>query len=162
MKKVYFIIFLITLFVSCKKHQSNLHLPKNEKQLIVLDSSHLFSFDEKNNLAIKIINYEKKSTNQIAILTIDSLPKGISLLKYASDVANFWGVGQKDKDNGLLIAISKFDRDIAISTGYGTERIITDSMCQRIIDYTIIPQFKTKNYYKGINNALDSIIYKWN
>jgi len=68
---------------------------------------------------------------------------------------------KKKKNNGLLIALSKNNRELCISTGIGTRKIITDSICQNIVDFTIIPEFKNKNYYQGINNALETIIYKW-
>lgn len=48
-----------------------------------------------------------------------------------------------------------------IATGKSTEKTITDSMCENIINNTIIPKFKDKTYYEGIENAIDSIIKKW-
>lgn len=127
----------------------------------VVDLGDFFSDEEEKFLTDKIIAHDINSTNQIAILTIDFLPEGIEIIDFGSEVGNAWGVGQADKDNGLLIVLSKSDRELAISTGYGTEKILTDSICQGIIDYTIIPKFKNNEYYIGIDNALDTIIKKW-
>ena len=50
---------------------------------------------------------------------------------------------------------------MAISTGIGTAQTISDNACKAVIDSIMIPQFKIKNYYKGVDKALDSLIYLW-
>ncbi|WP_179349517.1 TPM domain-containing protein [Winogradskyella pacifica] len=70
-------------------------------------------------------------------------------------------MAQKKKNNGLLITISNHDRKVAISTAIGTEQTISDYECNVIIDSIIIPQFRTNNYYKGVDKALDSLILLW-
>ncbi len=70
-------------------------------------------------------------------------------------------LAQKKKNNGLLITISNHDRKVAISTAIGTEQTISDYECNVIIDSIIIPQFRTNNYYKGVDKALDSLILLW-
>lgn len=156
-----FITYLVLLFTfsSCKTNtNSNSEL---NQAVVVQDYALVFSQNEKELLSSKIIKYEASSTNEICIYTIDSLPKNTKAIFHATNIANNLGVGKKEKDNGLLILISKYDRQLAIATGYGTEKIITDVVCQSIIDETIIPKFKETEYFIGINNALDSIIGKW-
>lgn len=136
-------------------------LPLNHKQLVVYDLSSVFDSIEISILNKKIIDFEKTSTNQIAILTVDSISPYNNIHKYSNDVANYWGVGQKEKNNGLLIVLCNPCREVSISTGYGTEKIITDSICQKLIDSTLIPSFKRSDYFNGINNTLDSLIIKW-
>ncbi len=159
MKVTLYLFIVSVVLVSCKEHSDG--IPKNEAHKRVLDHGDFFSTEEEKLLSDKIIAYDIASTNQIAILTIDTLPDGIEILDYGAEVGSKWGVGQKEKDNGLLIVLSKSDREVAISTGYGTEKILTDSICQNIIDGTIIPKFKNNEFYIGIDNALDSIIKKW-
>lgn len=154
--QTYLLLFLITF--SCK---NNTDVPLKTNQAVVQDYTSLFSNTEKSALAQKIIDYESSSTNEICIYTIDSLPKNTKSLYYATEIANKLGVGKKEKDNGLLILISKYDRQINMATGYSTEKIITDRICKSIIDSTIVPKFKDKEYYHGVNNALDSIIKFW-
>ena len=76
-------------------------------------------------------------------------------------MGNYWGVGQKDIDNGLLIVFSKPLRKVAISTGYGTEKVLTDSICKQIIESVMIPNFKNGDYFKGIDNGVDTLIEAW-
>ncbi len=154
------------LFLNCKETKTDAetipsYIPENKSQKRVVDLAHLFSNAESNSLAYKIIQYETQTTNQIAILTIDSLPKNTNIQKFGTEVGNSWGIGTKEKDNGLIITISKFDKAVAISTGIGTEQTISEYDCEVIIDRIIIPQFKTSNYYKGVDKAIDSLILLW-
>lgn len=146
------------MLISCKQNN-----PKTIVAIdVVQDYSQLFSAEEKQTLSEKIINYEKKTTNQICVYTIDSLPQNTNSLYYATNLAMELGVGTKDKNNGLLLLISKYDRKIAIATGTETEKTITDLIANEIITTTIVPKFKENLYFKGVSNSLDSIIKKWN
>jgi uncharacterized protein len=159
MKKLsLFLCFWIIIFASCKTNTNN---SSTFNEAVVQDYAQIFSDSEKEALTQKIINYELVSTNEICIYTIDSLPKNTKALYHAIKIGEELGVGKKEKDNGLLILISKYDRQIAIATGNGTEKIITDYVNKIIIDSTIVPEFKKGQYFYGIDKALDSIIRKW-
>jgi uncharacterized protein len=71
---------------------------------------------------------------------------------------NHWGVGQKEKNNGVLLAIFIKDRKLRIEVGYGLEETLTNTVCKRIIDADIIPDFKKGDFYNGIKKGLQSII----
>ena len=90
----------------------------------------VFTVSEKQHLTNKIITYEVQTTNEIAILTVDSISPYQEPLKYATDVANFWQIGKKKPNNGLLLLFSMTDRKMAIATSNGTEKILTDEICQ--------------------------------
>src|SRR5690606_28759006 len=68
-----------------------------------------------------------------------------------------WEIGQKGKDNGILVLLAKDDRKVAISTGYGTEHLLTDALSKRIIENIIIPEFKKGSYYNGLDRGTDVI-----
>lgn len=76
-------------------------------------------------------------------------------------LANHGGVGQKDKDNGIIILVKPKQMlskgEVFIATGYGVEECLTDSLCKRIIERIMIPQLKNGNYYKAISNAIVEI-----
>ncbi|AEH01444.1 YgcG family protein [Lacinutrix sp. 5H-3-7-4] len=154
-----FILFLCFIFtISCKQDVSNLE--KNEN--FIQDYTNLFSTTEAKFLLEKIKNHQFKTSNQICIYTIDSLPKNVTALNHATLLATQLGVGLKEKNNGLLLLISRYDRAIAIATGIGTEKQITDTVAYTIIENTIVPNFKNQEFYKGVSIALDSIFVKWN
>ncbi len=160
MKKVISIsILFVLVFISCKTKTND--AVKTHNQSVVQDLASMFSPNEKDSLTSKIIDYEASSSNEICVYTLDSLPQNTTAIYYATQIANTLGVGKKDKNNGLLILISKYDRELAISTGYATEKVLTDYKCKVIIDSIIVPKFKNDEFYNGINNALDEIILQW-
>ena len=129
--------------MGCSSQNTNPAIPENPKSIIVSDYENILSPVEEQALSLRIQYFEDETTNQIVIVTIDSIPKQYdNSLDYATAIANYLGVGQKDKDNGLLILVSRSQREVGIATGYGTEKVLTDSICQLIIDDYLIPNFK--------------------
>lgn len=132
--------------------------PKQQKPpRLVNDFAGFLTPTEVANLEEKLLNYEKTSSTQITIVTITSLGP-YEVAQYATGLAHEWGVGQKGKDNGVLILASKNDRKINISVGYGLEGALTDIMCGRIIRNEITPEFKRGRFYSGFDKAADAII----
>ena len=96
---------------------------------------------------------EKESTVEIAVVTIESL-EGESMEMYAVTLFEKWGIGKKDNDNGLLILVSKEEREAKFEVGYGLEGTITDSMKVNIGDRIIVPNFRNGDYGKGIYESM--------
>ncbi len=127
-----------------------------QKAHSVYDYAGLLSDYKRRLLETKISKYYDSTSTQIVIATISEVNDDISL--YATEWAHKWGIGQKDKGNGVFILVSKNDRKITIRTGYGVEHLLTDALSRRIIENDIIPYFRQGNYYQGFNRAVDSII----
>ena len=72
-------------------------------------------------------------------------------------MATKWAIGQKGKDNGILILVAKDDRQISIEVGTGLEGNVTDYSCKHIRDELMVPAFKQSNYYKGLDDAVDRL-----
>ncbi|MUU79889.1 TPM domain-containing protein [Winogradskyella endarachnes] len=134
-------------------------LPKLKRE--VNDYEFIFTPEQLEKLTLIIREFEKETTNQIAVVSIDSIGKYTDFDQFAIDLSNYNGVGLKEKDNGLTIVFSKNLRKIRISTGYGTEKILTDEICKKVIDETIIPEFKNGEYYNGIEKGITELIAKW-
>lgn len=110
----------------------------------------------------KLENFKELTTNQIAIVTLDAVEiTEENFDKYALDLSNNWGVGTKEKNNGLTIVLSPKLRKIRINTGLGVEHILTDTICKKIIEEVIIPDFRKGNYYEGLDKATDELIKLW-
>ena len=124
---------------------------------IVTDSAGIFSEDEVQKLRKKLSDFEIETSNQVVVLTIKSL-SGESIESYALETFNQNKLGQKDKDNGVLILFAKEDRKVRIEVGYGLEGVLTDILSGRIIQDRMIPEFKSGNYFTGIENGTDDII----
>ncbi len=124
---------------------------------MVTDSAGIFKPDELVELRKKLTDFEKKTSNQIVVVTINGL--GFETIEgYANGLFNENGIGQKGKDNGLLLLFSKMDRQVRIEVGYGLEPYITDAVASRIIRNTMIPYFKDENYFEGISNGTSQLI----
>ncbi|PKH52908.1 hypothetical protein CXF68_20360 [Tenacibaculum sp. Bg11-29] len=127
----------------------------------VNDFENIFTNDERIKLDKTIGAYQIESTNEIAIVTISSIEPYENIKKYATELSNEWGIGKAEKNNGLLILFSQSLGKIQISTGTGTEKILTDEICKKVIDQIIIPEFKKGDFHSGIKKGLEELIIKW-
>lgn len=127
-----------------------------KKQKAVYDYVNLLSSNEKNKLENKLIRYADSTSTQIVIAIISST-EGENIAYLAANWGEKWGIGQAEEDNGVLILVAKNDRKLTISTGRGTEGLLTDFVSKRIIDNVITPQFKKGNYFAGLNNGTSVI-----
>lgn len=123
---------------------------------LVNDFSNTLSKDEVNRLEGKLLAYNDSTSTQVTIVMIRSVgPYDIS--DYAFQLGDKWGIGQKDRDNGLLILAAMEDRKVFIATGYGLEGAIPDVLAKRIVDQLIVPNFRMGNYYEGLDKATDMV-----
>lgn len=130
--------------------------PKPDSQTSVYDYAKLLNANEKSALEDKLIKYSDSTTTQIVVITIEELKNediGLLTPKWLTE----WGIGQAKEDNGILILLSKNDRKIWISPGYGVEDRLIASINGEIIDNIIIPEFKAGSYYNGLDKGSDAI-----
>jgi len=123
----------------------------------VNDYAAIFTADQEALLESKLIEFEAKNSTEISVVTIKSLEGG-EINDFATRLFEKWGIGKKDKDNGVLFLIAIEDRDVRIEVGYGLESQLNDSKVGRILDTSVIPHFKTGNYAQGMIDGTDAII----
>lgn len=129
----------------------------------VTDYEKLYSKNEIKILNDLINEFEKETSVEIAIVTLDSLRATSDNFDDLSlRIAQKWAIGKSGKDNGILIAISKHYRKIRIQNGNGIEKIISDDETKFIIDTYFIPEFKNENYYSGTLNGMLELMKKLN
>lgn len=124
---------------------------------LVNDFAGILSNNNLQNLEDKLVAYDDSTSTQISIVTVKSIDD-YSIEDFSVRLGRKWGVGQKDKNNGILIVVAKEERKVDIEIGYGLEEHITDYDSKHIIDELIIPAFKQSNYYEGLDAATDRII----
>jgi len=122
----------------------------------VTDNAGLLTNDQKNKLEEELKNLDTQTTNQIVILTINNLD-GDTIENFSIEVAEKNKIGTNEKDNGVLLLISKEDRKVRIEVGSGLEEFLTDAKSSYIIRHYITPEFKNNKYYEGINNGIEEI-----
>ncbi len=157
-KAVFKRILLAIILISNVVGYAQLDIPKlPSKATAVYDKAHLLNALEAQALEKKLIQYADSTSTQIVVVTINTL-NGENIALYATEWAHKWGIGQKDKDNGILLLVAKKDRKVTIRTGYGVEHLLTDALSSRIIRKIITPAFKRGKFYKGIDEATSAII----
>jgi uncharacterized protein len=126
-------------------------------QTSVYDYAKVLSDVEKKTLEEKLIRYSDTTTTQIVIITIEDL-KGENIGLLAPRWGQEWGIGgSQDKDNGVVILLSKNDRRIHISLGYGVEDKLTAGITGELVRNVILPEFKSGSYYRGLDKGTDAI-----
>lgn len=123
----------------------------------VIDKAQILSQNEEKNLSSILEEHEKESSNQIVIVTINSLD-GYDIADYGYQLGRYWGIGQKDKNNGVLLIVSMTEKKIRIEVGYGLEGVLSDKTAHEIINYIIKPKFKQGDFYNGIYSGTNTII----
>jgi uncharacterized protein len=123
----------------------------------VVDDAQILSPDARTRLAAVLKAHEQATSNQIVVLTVPTIqPEGIE--DYAVDVFNNWKLGQKGRNNGVLVVVVPQDRRMRIEVGYGLEPMLTDAMAGAIIRDVMTPAFKRADYDAGIQNGVAAII----
>src|SRR5690606_11230273 len=149
-------IFLF-LLVCCTFAFAQFTIPEKPKeQTSVYDYINLLSPSQKTDLEQKLIRYSDSTSTQIVITIIKST-QGENINYLGAQWGQKWGIGQKGKDNGVLVILAKDDRRVAINTGYGVEGSLADAIYRRIIETVIIPEFKKGDYYAGLYQGCDTI-----
>lgn len=124
---------------------------------IVTDYTNTLSTQERQFLEQKLVAFNDSTSSQVAIVIMGSVGN-YDISEYAVQLYNKWGIGQQEKNNGVLILVAKEDRNVFITTGYGMEGVLPDALCKRIVNNDILPNFKAGNYYEGIDAAVNSIV----
>ncbi len=123
----------------------------------VVDNAEILSVDTRRRLTEVLRQHEKKSGNQIAVLTVPTI-HGESIEEYAVRVFEQWKLGQKGKDNGVLVVIVPQDRRMRIEVGYGLEGVVTDAQASRIIRNVMTPRFKAGDFNGGTVRGINALI----
>lgn len=123
---------------------------------LVIDEAKILSPSEEQALDKMLVAYGKETSTQITVVTVKSLG-GYEIADYAFELGEEWGVGQREKDNGVVILVAPNDRKAFIATGYGLEDRLPDAYAKRIIEKVMLPHFRNDNYFKGIQSSVREI-----
>jgi len=123
----------------------------------VNDYTNTLTQEQQDALENKISTFEQESTNEIAVVIIDSL-KDDYIEHFAVKLFEEWGIGKEKKDNGALLLVSMSERQMRIEVGYGLEGSLTDVEANWIVQNVMVPNFKENKYYEGIDQSVDKII----
>ena len=157
-----FSTFLVSAFLlfSTAVASQDIPAPMTPPRL-VNDYAGILNQSQVRHLEQKLVNFDDSSSSQIVVLIVKSL-NGLTKEEFADRVGEKWGVGQKGKNNGVVVLVKpKYGNDrgeARISVGYGLEGAIPDALSKRIVGNDMIPYFKAGDYFTGIDKATSTLI----
>ncbi|MEO5640498.1 MAG: TPM domain-containing protein, partial [Sphingomicrobium sp.] len=107
----------------------------------VVDNAHLLSASQTVDITSKLAALEAGTGRQLVVGTIPSL-EGRTIEDYGYRLGRAWAIGQKGKDDGILLLVAPTERKVRIETGYGARVFVTDAVSSVIIRDVITPRFK--------------------
>ena len=123
----------------------------------VIDQTGTLTPEQKAALEQTLAAFEARKGSQLAVLMVASTaPEEVE--QYALRVAEQWKLGRKKVDDGAILVVAKNDRAMRIEVGYGLEGALSDLTSKRIISETILPRFKSQDFYGGITAGVAQII----
>lgn len=131
-------------------------------QRLVNDFAGVLSKDEAKKMEDALVQFARKTSTQILVVTVPGL-QGYDRADFAYQIGEKWGVGQKGKDNGLVVLLKPKTADsrgeVFIATGYGLEAVLPDAIVNNtIVDTEMVPRFKQNDYYGGLAAGLNVIM----
>lgn len=123
----------------------------------VVDAAGIIPADEKDRLEQKLAALEQQTGRQLVVATLADL-QGYDIADYGYQLGRSWGIGQKDKNTGVLLIVAPNERKVRIEVGYGLEGTITDGLSALIIQQQIVPRFKAGDMPGGIEAGADALI----
>ena len=160
MKHLLNILILIFLVSTSLQAQDDIPDPMSPPRM-VNDFAQIFSSSQTDGLERTLRNYNDTTSTQIYVVTVNDL-KGYDVADFAARLGEKWEIGQKDKNNGVLILlkprIGNERGRVFIATGYGVEYILTDARTGRIIDQYMMPYLQNGDYYSATEAAISVII----
>jgi uncharacterized protein len=184
MKRISFFVMVLLLIISCKtkNDRKNISVAKKtatesnglpagftksdgtiidypQAKGFVNDFAHIFTEEERWLLDSLITEHEKATTNEIAVITFDTIPiSKEEFYPYTLGLANKWGIGKKEKNNGIAICLCIKMHKIRIQNGRGIEKLLSDETTKKIIDSIISPEFKNASFFEGTKKGLLALI----
>ena len=133
----------------------------------VNDYENLFTLEERHNLEKTLEHFEKATSIEICIVTLDSnMVSEDKFSEFSYRLMKIWGIGKISKSNGMVICISKDYKRLCVTTDFGIDKFITQYDKNRMINRDFVPYFSKNDYYDGTTNGLDAILSKidkkWN
>jgi uncharacterized protein len=123
----------------------------------VVDQANVISAAERDKLTARLADLEEKSGIQLVVATVASL-QDQDIEPYANELFRTWKLGEKTKNNGVLLLVAPKEHRVRIEVGYGLEGTLTDALSRIIIANAIAPRFKAGDFDGGIRHGVDDII----
>lgn len=155
-KPVFHAPFATLVFLICSSPLFATEIPERPEGY-VSDYADMISPTARTSLEAKLRQFEEETSNQVIVATFQSL-EGKVLEEFSMRLAETWKIGQKGKDNGVILIIFKEDHKVRIEVGYGLEGTLPDTTAKLIIENEIVPRFRGGQFDEGVDSAVKAII----
>lgn len=152
-----FLLLVLALLVTCSAVLAEQSLPAVPADY-VLDEPDLLSTRTEHHIRAQLRDFELRTTNEIVVALFSSLPPGEQLEMYTAKLGRAWGLGRKERDNGIILFLFAKERQVRLEIGYGLEGAVPDSVADRILREHALPAFRTGNYDGGVQAAVRAIM----
>ena len=132
-------------------------IPAHTDDFYVNDFSGVLSAEAREYILNTNLDLNRKTGAQVVVVTMKSL-NGDNLEQFATDMFRTYGIGDREKNNGILLLVITGDRQLRIEVGYGLESVINDAKAGRILDEEVIPYLKKNQWQKGILSGFNAIM----
>lgn len=122
----------------------------------VVDNANLLSAQTERSLTDKLKALEDQTTDQV-VVTLPNL-QGETIEQFDYQIGRYWGIGQKDQNNGALLIVAVKERKVRIEVGYGLEGTLTDALTKVIVDTATVLRFKAGDFQAGIRAGVSDIV----
>ncbi len=164
MRKTFLNLLIITILLSgfvIGKASAQKLPEKPDPPRLVNDFAGILKMDQTNALEEKLVAFSDSTSTEISIVTVPTLG-GYDVSDYAQRLGEKWGIGKKQRNNGVLILVKPRQPDskgqVFIAQGYGLEGVLPDLTCSQIVDQDILPSFRADDYYGGLDKAVNTIM----
>lgn len=147
------VLLILCTFVGCEEEGPL----KPTENFYVNDFADVITDADEKEMLSRAVALNEATTAQVVVLTVESLD-GEEPWEYALEIGREWGVGDEEKDNGIVLLFAESDREIYIAVGYGLEGALPDSKTGRIIDNYGLEDLKEDNFSKGIKNIAYALV----
>jgi len=148
MKTTFILLLMILLLPTCFA----------QKPAWANDFEEVFTKQQLTSLNHLLSKHEKKTSNEVVIVSIINYESFESLFDFSMDLAKKWGIGKSYSNNGVLFTFGKEIREARILVGFGLEDKLTDVECEIILNKVIIPKFKKGKYYQGTKKGMKKLL----
>ncbi len=149
------ILFFLPVFWAGIAFASDIQFPALTGR--VVDDAHILSSGAIAGLTQELADHQNKTANQIVVVTLPSL-QGQTIEEFGVQLGRHWGIGQKGKDNGVLLIVAPKERKVRIEVGYWLEGALTDAKSSQIIYNVILPAFKAGHMEQGVISGTAAIL----
>ena len=153
----FLLIFALTAFAKSYTVDEVPNVQLTDSTKLVSNPDGIISSAAETQINQMLLNIRRQTSCQVAMVLIDDMAGDTDIDNFATDLFTKWGIGKKDKDNGVLIVVAKDAHKYVIRTGYGTEGVLPDVVCGRIGRRILAPAFKENDFDGGLINATKTI-----